>query len=368
MRAELGQLWFHAASLGDQGAIQPLVERAQAEGYGLIRSAVTRSGKVRARELSPDALHLNPPLLWGARSALSAQEPPVRAVLLELLELWPHWARQAERLGVPMVVINGRIGDRTMGAGLFLRASFRRLSLFLAQTERDADRARRLGVSSSRVRVCGSSKYDHLLGLNPVGAAHLAGPRSLTLCFGALRPEDERALVRAAPLLQGVRALIAPRYLGRCESLIDRLRRIGLSCVRRSAHRELGVGEWIHAYCDVGLLILDSYGELQEAYRHAERAVIGGSFGARPQSMVEAALAGCALAVGEGVARLPLEREALEGPELSLYPSLEVAVQSALELPSRTLAQRQAQHQRVARLGGATERQWGAIEALLKCS
>lgn len=363
--AERGQLWFHASSLGDQGAIQPLIARAQAEGYGLIRSAVTRSGRSRARALSPGALHVSPPLLWGAGVALTSQGAPVRCVILELLELWPHWARHAERLGVPMIVVNGRIGEGTMRAGPLLRASFRRLSLFLAQTERDAERARRLGVSSERVIVCGNSKYDHLLS-EPVHqgrAPHL--PRPLTLCYGALRPEDERALLRVAPLLGGVGVLVAPRYLERSDRLTARLRRVGVRCVRRSAHPGLTVQEWIKTYHRAGLLLLDSYGELTEAYEYAKVALIGGSFGARPQSMIEAALAGCALAVGDGVERLPLEREALAGLGLRRYPSLERATKASLTQASLTLAQREAQRQSVTRLSGASERQWEAISALL---
>lgn len=365
MKHKQSLVWFHAASLGDQAAIQALVERAQIEGYGIIRSAVTRAGRKRARECSPDAHLVAPPLLIKARNTFLQYDPPIKMVVLELLELWPHWVRQSECLGIPMVVVNGRISQRTLIAGPLLRSSFRRLSLFLAQTELDADRARSLGVLPERVQVCGNSKYDHLLKPEVFHQQVSASPRSLQICLGALRPEDERALIKHAHLLQGIRALVAPRYLWRCDRFVHRLMATGLRCHRRSDALHLGLKEWIERYQDDGLLVLDSFGELSTVYYDAQVAVIGGTFQRKPHNMIEAALAGCALVVGLEAQKLSLEFESLQGHGLYVQPSLEQALEYALSLRALEIDAWQNRLCSMKRLIGATDRQWQALQALL---
>jgi len=360
------RLWFHAASLGDQAAIQPLVERAQEAGYLIARSAVTRSGRARARELSPQALQLRAPLLWGARPQMVEHRPAL--IILELLELWPHWLRAAESLGVPVAVVNGRIGQGTLRAAPVLRSSFRRLGLFAAQTERDAARARSLGVAPERIKVCGSSKYDRA---SSRGAGQF-GPRPVKLCLGALRPEDEPALLAAAPLLRGLKVLIAPRYLERVPRLMRGLKRAGLSPQLRSQSQASPLGEWLER-SDGELLVLDSYGELSAAYERCEVAIIGGTFGgrvtqARPQSMIEAARAGCVLIVGERAALLPLELEALSGDERSLLITkrLSEALSAAHEAAPLTPKQWSCRARGLEGLRGASARQWELLMGLLE--
>ena len=152
-------LWLHGASHGDHNALQPIGARAHTNGYTLTLSAVTPAGRARAQALWPQAHHARPPLLWGAHRALHTHPlGPPRALLLELLELWPHWSAAWGRAGVPQVVVNGRVSPSTLHARPLLRASFERLALFLAQTDLDAERALYMGAHPERVCVCGNTK------------------------------------------------------------------------------------------------------------------------------------------------------------------------------------------------------------------
>ncbi|MBM4291990.1 MAG: hypothetical protein FJ138_11550 [Deltaproteobacteria bacterium] len=354
-------IWLHGASHGDHAALRPLGERARGAGYALTLSAVTAAGRARAEALWPHAHHRPAPLLWGAARAL--RDHPLgapRALLLELLELWPPWSAAWARAGVPQAVVNGRVSPGTLRARALLRPSFARLDLFLAQTPLDADRALHMGAHPDRVRVCGNPKHDDAGAPPPPPAEALRGYAErlggLDVVLGALRPEDERALLACAHLLRGRRALIAPRYPARAPALAAALRRRGLPCLLRSA-LDAPPG------AQPPLLVLDTLGELAGAYALAPAAVVGGGWGARPQGLLEPARAGAALAFGPAAAaRLGAEAAAAGG---RCAPTLAHALAHALHAPPLTPAAHAARAARLRALEGAAARAWGAVEGLL---
>ena len=308
--------------------------------------------------------------MWGAPQAFARARPQL--MLFELLELWPHWVKACERAGVPSVVVNARVSPRTLYARPLLKPTFERLSLVLAQTPLDAERAVWMGAHPSRVQCLGNSKYDALLGELLEGElleGTLLYERPLQLIFGALRPEDERALIALAPQLKGQRVLIAPRYPQRAQRLAHALSARGLRCALRSEQPELSALEWLTREAPHATLILDTLGELRGLYAHSVAAILGGSFTGRstgsPQSMIEAARAGCVIAYGPRAKRLPLELNALREPGAQGFNTAQEATRWALAaspLSAQALTQRA---EALRALTGAAERQWRALSELL---
>src|SRR6202051_5110838 len=121
------------------------------------------------------------PLDWSfcVRRALKAIQPSL-VIILET-EIWPTFLRHARRRKIPVLFVSGRISDRSflryqkyLGAfGFFLRPFLKRVlaapSVFLMQSEKDAERIRSLGAPADRVRASGNLKYDlDLPGPTPV--------------------------------------------------------------------------------------------------------------------------------------------------------------------------------------------------------
>jgi 3-deoxy-D-manno-octulosonic-acid transferase len=196
-------------------------------------------------------------------------------------ELWPNfYAALAER-GIPSMVANGRISDRSFRhyrlVRRFMGRVLRQITVFAMQSEEDARRIMALGAPPERVVVTGSLKADQpveepgarelwerLLGLGRDERVWIAGSTH--------RGEDEvllDAFARLRGRFPGLRLLLAPRHPDRVEDIERLVRERGLIAVRRSAlPREHAAG---------ALVILDTVGELANLYRVGDVVFVGGS-------------------------------------------------------------------------------------------
>src|ERR1700724_1337086 len=229
-----GAILLHAVSVGEVLSGISLARRLK-EAYPerpLIISTPTITGNALARERMPfaDAI-VYFPLDWAfcVRRALNSIKPSL-VIILET-EIWPNFLRQARRLNIPVLFVSGRISDRSFlryqkylrGFGFFLRPFLKRAlsdpTMFLMQSEKDAERIRFLSAPADRVRASGNLKYDLDLpaptavsnwfasevarsGRTPVIVAGsvVATEEPLALiAFGTLQGEHPNALLVLAP-------------------------------------------------------------------------------------------------------------------------------------------------------------------------
>jgi 3-deoxy-D-manno-octulosonic-acid transferase len=278
-------LWVHAASVGEVRAVEPLSRAVAARFPGLaVRlTTTTVAGEDLARRLGLATDVCLAPVDVGAlvRRRLARWRPEM-LVLVET-ELWPNWIRAAVAAGVPVLVVNGRLSDRSFPAyralGFFWSPLMRSLAAVGAQSPAHGDRFRRLGVPADRVTVTGNLKYDVPLPdlsrreeiLRRYGFA--AGDR-VWVC-GSTHPGEEDLLLEAFRRLRSsgraVKAVLAPRHVERADELARRLEREGVPHRRRS---RLFAGDGSAA---AEVMVLDTVGELAEVYGLAEWAFVGGS-------------------------------------------------------------------------------------------
>ncbi len=295
-------LWLHAVSVGEVGVAAALA-RHLPQDRALVVTTVTPTGQERARAAfagRPAAVGYLPVELRPAVERFFRRLAPGALILVEG-DYWPLVLRAARRRGVPVAVVNGRVGD----------ASFRRLSRlrpllgpllapvdrFGVQSAEDGRRLLALGVPAERVTVTGNLKYD--VPEPPENAAltarleALAGGRPLLVAGSTMPGEEEQVLEAFAAAGGGTAALLvlAPRHPERWESVADFLADRGVAVVRRSAVAERA------GRADV--VLLDSLGELAGLYRRATAAFVGGTLvptgGHNP---LEPARFGVPLAVG----------------------------------------------------------------------
>jgi 3-deoxy-D-manno-octulosonic-acid transferase len=157
-----GAVWVHGASVGEMRAAASLIERLRARGEAVTVSATTLPGRALMRRLRPDVPCALAPLdhPWCVARALRRVQPSL-LVLVET-ELWPALIRGADARGVPVVIVSGRLSERSFSRyrriGPLLRPLLRRLCAVAARSHADAERFVVLGVPAARVRVLGDLK------------------------------------------------------------------------------------------------------------------------------------------------------------------------------------------------------------------
>lgn len=292
--AEGKTLWIHAASVGEVNLAKPIVARLKKTRPELkIHVSVnTLSGRENAVKSFPDASVSYFPLDFGGsvRRALRRINP-VGVVLIEL-EVWPNFVRNCP---VPVVVVNGRMSERSFGRykgwGWFFRPVFRKLAAVGVQNDAYAARLKELGTEPV---VTGNLKYDAALGFDAAAEerswrSHLGLGEAPVLVAGSTHDPEERILCETYKKLRktvpGVRMVLAPRHLERVPEVQKAVEAAELTCYKRTQLTPGGSPD--------GVLLLDSVGELSRVYAAATAVFIGGTFCARGgQNMLEPAALG----------------------------------------------------------------------------
>ncbi len=278
-------IWLHAVSVGEVLASAQLVkslEKALPE-YSLAISTTTRTGQALARERfgSNRVFYCPLDLPWAVSAYLDAIKP--RMLILAETEFWPNLLSGCYRRGIPVVVVNARISNRSWPRYRKLRALWRpilsKLSRVLAQSETDAERLRELGCATDRVTVAGNLKFD-VRAATESEATRILRAQGGGLRFivaGSTLEGEEAALLDAWPKLlfaePQLAMLLAPRHPERFGAVASLLERSGIAWIRRAdwnanPPKLLRPGT---------IVLLDTIGELASVYSVASVAFVGGS-------------------------------------------------------------------------------------------
>jgi len=370
-----GALWLHAVSLGETRAATALVDALRKDVPGL-RLLLTH-GTATGREAGKALLREGDTQVWlpydtpGATRRFLRRHRPRLGVLMET-EIWPGLLHQARRAGIPVVLANARLSEKSERKGerfkSLLEPAVQGLALVLAQTDADAGRLIRAGATN--VRVSGNLKFDvtpnpRLMARGLEWRQTLARPVVLA---ASTREGEEPPLLQAWAALPAPRPLLllVPRHPQRFDAVAGMVPAQGLQLVRRSSFGDLppaGAGS-----ADVWLG--DSLGEMPLYYASADVALLGGSFAPLGgQNLIEAAACGCPVVMG------PHTFNFAEAAELSLgagaairVDDLEAGIRRAVALASDP-ARNQWVHRAFAFSAahrGAAQRMAGEIVALMK--
>ncbi|WP_417911896.1 3-deoxy-D-manno-octulosonic acid transferase [Candidatus Electronema sp. TJ] len=300
-------IWIHALSVGEVRSALPLVKglRESIHPSALIFSATTRSGKELAERLiAPHVdLILFSPLDFPCvvRRFLNAIKPS--CFILVETDFWPNWLRQLQQRQIPVMLVNGRISEKSFASycrfALFFKPMFRCFSLLSMQTAQDRDKMLALGIPAERIVCFGNLKYDLPASRSAAFALPAFKDGSIWVC-GSTHPGEEELIFAAFQKIAGanpcvrpspLRLILAPRKIERGGELLKLACSFGLNAALRSS------GESGEESC---VLILDTIGELADCYSVARLAFIGGSLvnegGHNP---IEAAVQGVPALFGE---------------------------------------------------------------------
>lgn len=278
-------VWLHAVSVGELIAISGVAQRLQQThpDLDIVVSTTTRTSQRLARARFGDEHVFYFPLdfAWIVRRYLRALQPAL--LVLAETELWPRLLRESALAGTKIVLVNGRISDRSLPRYQALRRLWRpfleSLTHVLAQSEEDAERFAAIGVRKDCITVSGNLKYDVRVPSEStlpraLRAAIPAGAQ--VIVAGSTLDKEEAMLVdafvhelRELPYLVLV---LAPRHPERFAVVAALLTQRGLPWVRRTL--------WAHTPAHIApgsVVLLDSIGELAGVYALASVAFVGGS-------------------------------------------------------------------------------------------
>ena len=293
-------LWLHAASVGESQSILPLLSalRLQApEASVLVTTGTVTSAALLAGRLPELGLHyvlhrfvpLDVPV-WVARF-LDHWQPDVAGFVES--ELWPNLVDGCRARGIPMMLVNARMSNRSL-------RGWQRAPGFARQVVGAFDRVQaQSAADAARLRLLGARHVDAPGNLKrsapplPADPAELTRLRALIgtrpVWLAASTHPGEEAIAgevhnRLAPAHPGLLTIVAPRHPERGTAVAA-----ALGAPRRAAGQDPGAGIWVS----------DTLGELGLLYRLSPLAFVGRSLmGHGGQNPLEPARLGCAIAVG----------------------------------------------------------------------
>jgi 3-deoxy-D-manno-octulosonic-acid transferase len=297
------RIWIHAVSVGETRAAVPLVNALAARypRHRILLTHMTPTGRAASEELFGDRVERVwlPYDLGFAVRRFFAHFRPELGIILET-EIWPRLLEEAARAGVPVVLANARLSERSARryarVPWLTRWSFANLRGVAAQTAADAQRLAAIGAPDPA--VLGNVKFDlavpdEMRSRGEEFRQRFGAARRIWVA-GSTREGEEALLLdalAAAPPDPAALLVIVPRHPQRFDDVVALAQARGLATARRSAAASVGR--------DVRVVVGDSMGEMLAYYAAADVVIIGGSllpFGG--QNLIEASALGRPVIVG----------------------------------------------------------------------
>jgi 3-deoxy-D-manno-octulosonic-acid transferase len=372
-RPEGPLIWIHAVSVGETRAAQPLVAalRARYPEHRIMFTHMTPTGRQTSIDLFADTVtrvYLPYDTPWAVGRFLDHFRPDV-GLIMET-ELWPNLVAACHRRNLPLLLINGRLSERSASRyarfPALTREALQNLAAIAAQGENDARRLSDLGTA--KVSVLGNMKFD----VEPPPAQLALGSKFRTrigdrlafLC--ASTREGEEALILDAWLRMGNPAMllvIVPRHPQRFDEVATLITTRGLPMQRRSDNAPVALTTQVW--------LGDSMGEMFAYYAASDAAFVGGSlldFGS--QNLIEPCAVGVPVLVGPSTYNFAdAAREAIAQHAVIAINSAEELLDEALALlgdPQRRCVKSKAAGEFAARHRGATARTLSLIEPFIR--
>lgn len=297
-------VWLHGASVGETLSMLPLIDKIR-ETYPavniLVTSGTVTSAQLMEKRLAGKAVHQYVPVDCVPQATRFVDHWKPDLALWFESEFWPNLLSVISARKIPLVLLNGRVSDRSLRRWEKMPKFSRQIqSMFVksfGQTEEDADRLRRIGAKNTA--CVGNIKFA--AAPLPVDENELSRLRSQIggrPCWTAgsthageeAQVADVHANVKKD--VKGLLTVLAPRHPNRADEIEAMLKRSGLVVARRSRKEDVAP--------ETDVYLADTIGEMGLFYRLGAAAFVGGSlvpFGG--QNIIEPARLGKAVLCGK---------------------------------------------------------------------
>lgn len=305
------RIWIHAVSVGEMFIAMRIARelRARRPDLAFVFTVTTSTGHaVAEKQLDKDDVLLYFPvdLPLVVRRVLNVVRP--LALILVETEIWPNLLRTLHFRNIPVILVNGRISDKSFRGfrrlRIYVREIFSALDLVCVQGKEDSSRMIELGARPERVHVMGTAKYDEAAAGSdiqlPTDVFKRAGfpDDALLLVGGSTWPGEETVLLdlyrRLQPTHPKLRLVLVPRHFERAIEVAAEIEKAGLIGIRKSV---LNGAATVPA--PAGVLLVDTTGELKRYYAAADIVFVGKSLTRHGgQNLIEPAALGKPVIVG----------------------------------------------------------------------
>ena len=282
-------IWIHGASVGEIVATSPLVKQIRQEmpDRPILVSAFTVGGYNMAKQIIPeaDAIIFFPlDLPFVAESMVKRIHPGI--FMPVETELWPNFLRAIRERHIPVMMVNGRISEKSVKTYRYLYGIWddmlSTVSRFCMQSSIDADYIYTLGAEKDKIFVTGNTKFDQTYAeVTPEDYARYKEELGLgdsypIIMAGSTHPGEEKALFDAFKKIRDkyadARLVIAPRKTNRADEITKLAASYGFDTGYRSKMLEHPETRKAHP-----VILIDTIGELGRIYAVGDVVYVGGS-------------------------------------------------------------------------------------------
>jgi len=283
-------IWIHAVSVGEVNATRTLLKQLEEKfpEFEIVVSTTTDTGFARAAALYGDehcVFYFPFDLSFVMRRVFDKVQPAM--CLLMELEVWPNFVETARRLNVPVVIVNGRITNKSCNRYKiikpFAKRIFQKVTLVLAQTQTYAQRFASLGIPGERIKVTGSLKYDTAQITDKIEGSDIIAEQlkldesDRLWVAGGTGDDEEKILLDVYKNLKqqfdNLRFVIVPRKPERFDLVAQLITEAGLEFVRYSSLKQ--DNKKLEKKVDV--ILGDTMGDLRKFYSLATIVFVGRS-------------------------------------------------------------------------------------------
>jgi len=315
---ERRRIWVHAVSVGEIYVALRFIKayrEAVPDACFTLSTTTSTAHAIGRKEIDHrDVLFYFPVDLPVIINKVLRIVNPERLVLVEG-EFWPNLIRLADKRGIPVSLINGRMSESSYKGYRKLKPLtadvLRRIDPICVQGEIDAERMVGIGAPPEQVHIMGTVKFDvaerNAEGeqaardvMNRIGVPEDA----VVLLGGSTWPGEEAVLYKIYKRLKAENdklfLIIVPRHVERAAEVVQCLGEHDLSYLRRSELAGSSAQETPDA------LFIDTTGELRNFYSVADIIFVGKSLLEHGgQNPIEPAMCGKAVVVGPNMENFP---------------------------------------------------------------
>ena len=279
------RIWIQAVSVGEVSSITKLLGLLfENENFEIVLSGTTSTGLKTAENKFGNQVkaHGPFPLDWLPFSQKAWKQIEPDLIVMVDSELWPEHFHQAKKRGIPLIIINARLSDRSYSRlrklkGLHPLLLPKNLQVITA-SERQTKRWKSLGLPPEKALTSGNLKIDAV----DLSRAATKGRASLIKEFGfdqesvviagiSTWPGEEKMLIEITQSLRlenlDVRLLLVPRHAERRNDVIKTLQTCELPNHIRTQTQSAPDGNVVY--------LGDTTGELSQLIRVADLGFMG---------------------------------------------------------------------------------------------
>lgn len=374
-------VWIHAVSVGETVAALTFIRRwrERRPNEPMVFSCGTSTAfATAAKKLPPGVELIYCPMdfFWAVRRALGLIRP--RLLVIFEVEIWPNLILMAKKRGAQVVLVNGRMSDKSSQGyarwrGIF-KPIFDAFAAICVQTPSDGERIARVIGQDSRIHVCDTMKFDQVpdvvnRDLHPLFEQCFGAGERVVFTAGSTHSGEEELVCRAYKALRQdfpqLRLVLVPRHHERSNEVEEVLRAEQLSWRLLQPTPDSKVADG-----PVDVLVVNTTGELMNFYGASDIAYVGKSLAGQTggHNIIEPAIFGKAILHGahmenfRAVAALFQEHHA--AIEVQQDEDFSPALRRLLANPAEREALGSAARKLVDRYRGAIDRTLDQIEAI----